>query len=173
MTNPMKNIRIEKIVLNIGCGTTGSLEHAKKILQILTNRDPMIVRTKKRSTFNVPKGREMGCMVTIRSDTHVFLKRMFKAKENSIKSSSFDKQGNFAFGIPEYIDIPGMEYDPKIGILGMDVCVTLVRPGYRVKKKKINTRVGKNHVIKKDEAIKFVSENFGVQVTTEEKKHES
>ena len=40
------------------------------------------------------------------------------------------------FGIPEYINIPGIEYDPDIGIIGLEACVTLERPGFRIKKKK-------------------------------------
>lgn len=160
----MKDIKIEKIVLNIGCGTTISLDHAKNILQRITNRKPIVAKTKKRSTFNVPKGRDMGCVVTLRTGTHDLLKRLFKSKDNEIKASSFDNYGNFAFGIPEYIDVSGMEYDPKIGILGFDVCVTLQRPGYRVKKKKINNKIGKKHLITKEEAQKFVSEKFGVKV---------
>ena len=165
MTNPMRNIRIEKVVLNIGCGTTASLDNAKIVLERITNKKPTITKSLKRSTFNVPKGKAIGCMVTIRKDASEFLKKFLESKENTIKSSSFDNNGNFAFGIPEYINIPEMEYDPKIGIIGLDVCVTLERPGYRVKKKRINRKVGKKHRITKDEAIGFMSESFGLKVT--------
>ena len=162
--NKMKGIYIEKVVVNIGCGVSTPLENAKKILESLTKRKVMIIKTKKRSTFNFPKGKEIGCMVTIRDDRNEFLKRLLRSKGNAIDSSSFDKSGNFSFGIKEYIDIPDMEYDPRIGMIGMDVCVTLHRPGYRVKKKKIGSKIGKGHIITKDEAIKFMTENFAIQV---------
>lgn len=168
--NKMREIRIEKVVLNVGCGVTTSLDNAKKIIEQLSGRTAKISKTRKRSTFNVPKGKAMGIVVTLREGTHDFIKRLLKAKENTLNSASFDNKGNFAFGIPEYIDVPGMEYDPKIGIIGFDVCVTLERPGYRVKKKKINRKVGKTHVITKEEAQKFVQDVFGT--TLVEKKHE-
>src|SRR3989344_6548478 len=138
MENIMRTIRIEKIVLNMGCGTKTSIDHAMKILEMITNRKPIIVQSRKRSTFNIPKGKDIGCKITIRKEIDSFLKRLFVAKDNTLKSSNFDNKGNFAFGIHEYIDVPGMEYDPKIGILGFDICVTLERPGYRIKKRKLN-----------------------------------
>ncbi|MBI4895761.1 MAG: 50S ribosomal protein L5 [Candidatus Aenigmarchaeota archaeon] len=169
--NKMKEIRIEKVVLNVGCGVTTNIDNAKKVLEQLSGRKIKISKTKKRSTFNVPKGKPMGCVVTIREGTHDLIKRLLKAKNNSLNASSFDNKGNFAFGIPEYIDVPGMEYDPKIGIIGFDVCITLERPGYRVKKKKINRKVGKSHVITKEESQKFAQEMFGIKLL-EQRKHE-
>ncbi|MBI5332486.1 MAG: 50S ribosomal protein L5 [Candidatus Aenigmarchaeota archaeon] len=160
----MRDIKIEKIVFNVGCGVTTPIENAKKVLEDLTGRTVVIVKTAKRSTFNVPKGKKIGCMVTVRRDFDSLLKRLLSAKENRIKASSFDGVGNFAFGIKEYIDVPGMEYDPKIGIIGFDVCVTLTRAGYRVKHKKLNRKVGKKHVITNEESMKFISEKYGVKV---------
>ena len=62
-----------------------------------------------------------------------FLKKVLPVVDNKISRSSFDKQGNFAFGLKEHIEIAGVKYDPDVGIFGMDVCVTMIRPGYRVK----------------------------------------
>ncbi|MBI4019032.1 MAG: 50S ribosomal protein L5 [Candidatus Aenigmarchaeota archaeon] len=160
----MKEIRIEKIVCNIGCGTHTPVENAKKILERLTEKTPVIIKTAKRNTFGVPKNKPIGCKITIRHDAAKFAKRMLEANENRIKTSSFDDKGNFAFGIKEYIDVPGMDYDPKIGVIGMDVCVTLERPGYAVKKKRHPHKLGKKHVITKDEAVQFVKEKFNVKV---------
>jgi large subunit ribosomal protein L5 len=92
------------------------------------------------------------------------LKKTFEAIDNKISKNVFDAQGNFSFGIKEHIDIPGVKYDPEIGILGMDVCITLERPGFRVKRKKLSTKIGKKHFIKPEEAIEWVSKNFGVEV---------
>ena len=94
---------------------------------------------------------------------------MLKAVENRIKPKSYDIQGNFSFGISECIDIPEVEYDPEIGIIGLEVAVTLERRGYRVKKRKYNkSKIGKSHIITKDESIKYMETNFGVVVGEEE-----
>ncbi len=53
--------------------------------------------------------------------------------DNKVSKKSFDVRGNFAFGLKEHIEIPGVKYDPEIGIFGMDVCVSVNRPGQRVK----------------------------------------
>ena len=162
--NINKKIKIEKIVLNIGCGTKRNIEHAKTIIEKISGKKPIITKTKKRSTFNVPKNKPIGCKVTIRKNIDSFLKRLLIAKENTLLESNFDNTGNVSFGIKEYIEIPGMDYDPKIGILGMDVCVTLERPGFRVKKKRITKPVGKKHRISKEEAIEFIKKNFGITI---------
>lgn len=162
--NSMTDIRIEKITLNIGCGTDTPMDAAKQVLERITKRSVVVTHTKRRTTFNVPKNKAIGCKITIRNGKDELLKRMLEAVENRLKESSFDKNGNFSFGIKGYIDIPQMEYDPKIGVLGLDVCVTLERPGYRVKRKKISAKVGRNHAIKKDDAVKYAREKLGVTV---------
>ncbi len=160
----MRDVRIEKITLNMGCGTKTPIDSAKYVLTNLSGGKVVVTKTRRRTTFNVPKDKEIGCKITIRSNTKPFLKRLFEAKENKLKKSSFDDSGNFSFGVKEYIDVPGMEYEPKIGVLGFDVCVTLERPGYRVKKKRLAKRVGKMHLIKKEDAMDFVKKEFGIDI---------
>jgi len=157
--NPMREIKIEKITVNTGIGEPGErLENAKTILERLTNKKPSFRKTLKRSTFGVAKGRNIGVIVTVRGEeTKEFLKRLIKAKEGKLKGSSFAGR-TFAFGIPEYLDIPKMEYDPKVGIIGMDICITLKRAG--IKK---GAKVGKNQAISSDEARAFVKKNFEVE----------
>lgn len=97
-----------------------------------------------------------------------FLKKVLQALENRLKDSQFDSSGNFSFGIHEYINIPGIKYDPDVGILGMDVAVTLERPGFRVRKRRLRPgKIGKSHLIKKEEAIEWARKNLGVEVTKE------
>ena len=160
----MRDIKVEKIVLNVGCGTTLNIEHAKTILEKVTGAKAVITKTKRRSTFGVPKNKEIGCKVTIRKNTAELLKRLFEAKENNIKKDSFDSTGNLSFGIKEYIEVPGMDYEPQIGIVGFDVSVSLERPGYSIKKRKIKSKIGKKHLITKEDAIEFIKKEFGVNL---------
>ncbi|MCX6819024.1 MAG: 50S ribosomal protein L5 [Candidatus Aenigmarchaeota archaeon] len=162
--NPMLEIRVEKIVLNIGCGTTHKLEHAKIIVEKVSGSKSVITKTRKRSTFNVPKDKPIGCKVTIRKKTKELLKRLLEAKENKLAASNFDATGNVSFGIKEYIEVPGLEYDPQIAILGFDVSVALERPGYKVRRRKITSKLGKKHQITKEEAISFMKKEFNVIV---------
>jgi len=164
--NPMRDIRIEKITLNIGCGEAGEkLDKAKKLLEILTNKKIVITNTHKRTTFGMAKGRPIGCKITLRGkDAEEFLKKALDAVDFKLTKSVFDKQGSFSFGIKEHIDIHGVKYDPEIGIFGMDVCVTLERPGFRVKRKKISHKIGKKHLIKLEEAMDWVVKNYKVEI---------
>lgn len=162
--NPMKKISIEKVTLNIGCGTKLNIELAKKVLEMITQKKAVITKTRKRTTFNVPKNKPIGSKVTIRYGTEELVKRLLEANENKLKESNFDRTGNFSFGIKEYIDVPSVEYDPQLSIIGFDVCVTLQRPGYRVKKKRNGAKIGKKHRITKEEAMGFVKEKFGIVI---------
>ena len=95
----------------------------------------------------------------------VVLKRLLQAKESKLLPSQFDDAGNISFGIHEYIDIPGVNYDPKIGVIGQQVCVTLEKPGYRVKRRKLEQKkIPRNHKISKQEAIAFMEKQFGVKI---------
>lgn len=167
----MKNsreIRIEKVTVNMGVGQTGEeLEKAITVLQKITSAKPVKTICKvKQPTWGIKKGLTIGAKVTLRKEKAVnFLKEALKAKDNQIKGKSFDKTGNFGFGIHEYIDMPNIKYDPKFGIRGFDVLVSLERPGFRVKRRKISKqKVPLKHSIKKDEAIDFVKSNFGVEI---------
>ncbi|MFQ6010167.1 MAG: 50S ribosomal protein L5 [Candidatus Aenigmatarchaeota archaeon] len=164
--NPMKEIRIEKVVVNIGCGEPGEmLEKAKKLLTSLTGKKVVKTHTRKRTTFGVGKGRPIGCKITLRGeDVMEFLKKLLDAVDFKLAASVFDTQGNFSFGIKEHISIPGVRYDPEIGIFGMDVCIRLERRGYRVAKKRISSKVGKAHRITAGEAREWAEKNLNVKV---------
>jgi len=166
-TNPMKEIRIEKVTLNIGCGDDAQkIERAKKLLQMLTDKKPVETLSKKRSTFKVVKGKPIGAMVTLRrQDAAEFLKRVLESVENKIKFSQFDKDGNLNFGIKEYIDIPGVRYSHDIGMMGLDIAVTLERKGFRVKRRRIRqAKIGTKHKLNKEEAIEWLKKTFKVDV---------
>jgi large subunit ribosomal protein L5 len=165
--SPMKNIAISKVVINIGVGRSGEpVERAKKALNILTGQQPKVCGARNTvRDFGIHKGEPIGAMVTLRRDKAVdFLKRVIAAKGNITKASSFDDFGNLSIGIHEHIDIPGTRYDPDIGIFGMDVCMALSRPGYRISRKRNKSSIGKSHRIKREDAISFLKQTFGVEV---------
>ena len=164
--NKMREIRIEKICINIGVGEAGEkIKKAKALVERLTNCKATITKGKKKApALGVRPGMPIGVKVTVRRGTEELLKRLLEAKEGTLKKSSFTN-GGVSFGIEEYLHIPGMDYDPQIGIFGMDVNVVFSRPGYRVARRKIKkSKIGKNHLIKKEECIKFMQEKFGVKV---------
>ena len=166
--NVMRNIRVGKVVINIGVGKSGEpLERASKVLEEITGQKSSnrIAKDTIRD-FGIHKGEPIAVVVTLRREKAVqVLKTLLAAKNNQIKASSFDNFGNVSFGIKEHIDIPGVRYNPEIGIFGMDVSIALERPGYRVSRRsKIPTRIGRKHRITKDEAIAFFKNELQVEV---------
>ncbi|MDT7858450.1 MAG: 50S ribosomal protein L5 [Candidatus Aenigmarchaeota archaeon] len=161
----MREIRIEKVTINVGCGgDLDKIERAKKLLELLTNQKPVITVSKKRSTFGIAKGKPVGVKVTLRKKkAEEFLKKVLEAKKNTISSKQIS-DGNFSIGVAEYIELPGVKYNHEIGNLGFDVCVTLERPGYRVKRRKVKkANIGKKHIINKEDVIQWLKER-GVNV---------
>ncbi len=166
--NPMRQIRIEKVTVNIGVGEGGErLRKAEKVLEMLTGQKPVqtIAKVTNRD-FGIRKGLPIGCKVTLRKQKAIeFLKKALWVRDFKLPAWSFDEEGNFSFGIAEHTDFEGIKYDPEIGIFGMDVCVTLERKGYRIKRRKIaKTKVPKKHRITREEAMEFVKKEFNVEV---------
>jgi large subunit ribosomal protein L5 len=169
--NPMKDILVEKVTLNIGAGEAGQkLDNAKTLLSMVTGKSPVITTAKGRNPlFKIKKGDDIGAKVTLRGkEAKDVLERAFKAVEHTLAERIFDQNGNFSFGVKEYIDFPGVKYDPKIGIIGFDVCVTLKRRGARVsRRRRFSSRVGKSHRITREDGIAFVK-GMNVKVETEQ-----
>ena len=170
--NPMKSIRVEKITLNVGAGKDeAKLKRGVKLLKNITGIEPLKTITNKRvPTWSLRPGLAIGCKITIRGEqATALLKRLLEAKDNVLRPTQFDNQGNFSFGIAEYVDIPDVEYDPEIKIMGFEVAVTLERPGFHVKKRKVQQKtLPQRHLITSDEAIAYVTDAFGVSVEVEE-----
>ena len=166
--NPMKQLKIGKVVVNISVGASGEpLNNAMTILRQITGQEPC-QRVAKQTIrqWGIRKNEPMACLVTLRGEkADDFLQRAFRAVGNRVNPRSFDKNGNFAFGIREHIDLPGTRYDPRLGITGMDVNVTVERPGYRIgRRKRTRSKVGSAHRVTPEETMAFIAERYGVEV---------
>jgi len=161
-------ISIDKVTLNIGAGSEPkNLERATLLLNMLTGQKAVGKITKKKiPTWGVRKKMMLGKKTTLRgAKADEVLKKCFSAVENTIKIKSINKDGNFSFGIKSYIELPGFRYDPDIGLMGFDVCITMKKWGYGIKNRKIKPgKVPKRHVIKPEETIKFIKEKYGVKI---------
>lgn len=167
----MRDVRIEKITLNIGCGKDQTkLDKGVELLKSITGVVPVKTYTQKRiQEWGLRPGLPIGCKVTLRKQAaRELLKRLLDAREFKLEDSQFDDNGNVSFGIHEYIDIPGVKYDPKIGIMGLQVCVTLERPGFRIKRRVIRSKkIPKKQRIAKGEAIQFMAKEYSIKMGEE------
>ena len=160
--------KIEKVTINIGVGEAGErLKKAETVLQSITGHKP--IETLSNTTnkdWAIRKQMPIGCKVTLRGkDAHDFLKEALNTRENKMADYSFDEQGNLSFGIPDHTLFKSQKYDPNIGIFGMDISITMEKPGYRVKRKRIARRkIPSRYKIKKEETIEFFTDNFNVEV---------
>jgi large subunit ribosomal protein L5 len=161
--NPMQEIKIEKVVLSMGA-VGEDLEKAVSLLKLLTNRKVAKTASRKRiPTLGVRPGLEIGCVVTIRKEAEETLKQMLAAIDNQLKRKQISTN-NFSFGIAEYIEIPGVEFQREIGIMGLDVTVVFKRTGRRVRLKKMKRgKIPKRQMISKEEIIKFMEDKFGTE----------
>ncbi len=166
--NPMKEISIEKVTLNIGAGKNEELlKKGLKLLEKIAGQKPVKTITQKRIPgWGLRPGLAVGCKLTVRKNASALLKKLLAAKRYTLSERNFDHSGNFSFGIPEYIDIAGMEYDPELKIIGLEVAVTLRRPGYTLRNRKLRPgTIGRSHRITREEAIAF-AQSFGVEVAS-------
>ena len=162
----MREPSIEKVVVHMGVGQGGvDLQNAEEILEEITGQQT--VRTTAKRTepeFGIREGDPIGAKVTLRGEeAHDFLEGALPATDLSQKQ--FDDTGNVSFGINEHTDFPSQEYDPNIGIYGLDVTVNLVRPGYRVAKRdQVTRQIPSNHRLDAEDAVAFLVSNFDVEV---------
>lgn len=167
----MQEPRLDKVTLNIGIGSAGEqLQNARDLLERITGKKPVLTRAKARNaTWKLKQGDNIGTKVTLRGkDAAELLKKALDVVEFTLKDSSFDKSGSVAFGIKEYIDFPGIKYDPKIGMMGFDVCATLKKPGSRIALRKIAKRkLPQKQRVSREEAMAFMAKTFGVKVAEE------
>ncbi|MFB6182852.1 MAG: 50S ribosomal protein L5 [Candidatus Nanohaloarchaea archaeon] len=169
MTQEMRQIKVAKVTINASAGEVGDeAEKAYDLLEQLTGKEPVRTESKPDSkTFGLREGLNIGAKVTLRDkEAREFLERVAPAIDNQVSEKAFDGQGNFSFGISEYIDIPEMEYNSEIGMRGLEIAVTLERPGARIKKRDHKpSEIGDKQRVSDEEAKTFVEEELGLEVT--------
>ena len=166
--NVMSAVRIAKVTVNIGVGEGGEkLEKAEKVLQKLTGAKPLRTTGKVNNReLGVRPGMPIGCKVTLRGDAaSKFVQRALFTRNNRIFEWSFDNQGNLQFGVTDHTTFEGERYDPDIGVFGMDVAITLEKPGHRIKRRRLLARrVPRGHRVTREEAMAFLTEKFNLEV---------
>jgi large subunit ribosomal protein L5 len=164
----MEKVIISKATLNIGVGESGErLSRAIDLLKSLTGQKPVKTFSKVTNPeFGIRKRQPIACKVTLRGEkANNAIKLVLDGIGNNINKSQFDDQGNLSFGIAEHIDMPSIRYDPDIGIFGINVNITFEKLGYRIKRRKIRkNRIPARHMVKKDQSIKYMEDNFNVNI---------
>ncbi len=163
----MREPQIEKVVVHMGVGEGGrELQNAQEILEEITGEDSVQTLAEKTvQEFDIREGDPIGAKTTLRGeDAAAFLETALPITDLSV--SQFDDTGNVSFGIAEHTEFPSQEYDPQIGIFGLDVTVTIVRPGYRVAKRDQETRsIPSGHRMTPEDAAAFLEAEFDVEVS--------
>ena len=131
--NAMEVPKLEKIVVNIGCGdaTTNSklLEAAMKDLETITGQKPVATKAKKSiAGFKLREGQAIGCKVTLRGENmYNFLDKLIsitlpRVRDfRGISNKAFDGRGNYTLGLTEQLIFPEIEYDDVVKVRGMDI----------------------------------------------------
>ena len=127
--------RIDKIVVNCGCGEARDnskvLESVVNDLAAITGQKPVITKAKKSvANFKLREGMPIGAKVTLRADRMwEFLDRLFNVALprvrdfRGINPNAFDGRGNYALGLKEQLIFPEIDYDKIDKIRGMDVVI--------------------------------------------------
>ncbi|MBD3353327.1 MAG: 50S ribosomal protein L5 [Candidatus Lokiarchaeota archaeon] len=167
-SNPFKQPYLEKVVIHSSIGQSGpELQKAAKIIELLTQKKPVLLKAKKSvKEWGIRKGQNIAVKVTLRGeDATKFLKRVLIVNDNRILKRAFDNKGCVAFGINEHITIPGVKYLHELGIIGLDIMIRIVRPGFRVKNRRYRrSKIAKNHYVSKEEAMYFMKKQYKVEV---------
>ena len=134
--NDMQIPRLEKIVLNIGCGTAAvrdskKAKSAQADLTAIAGQQAMITHAKKSiANFRVREDMPLGTKVTLRGDRmYEFLDRLITVAMPRVRdfrgvaARSFDGRGNYALGLKEHIVFPEINFDKVDEIWGMDIVI--------------------------------------------------
>ena len=135
--NAMAVPRLQKIVLNMGCGEAAHdakvLEQAQQDMALITGQKPVVTRVKIAvSNFRIKENDPVGCKVTLRRDRmYEFLDRLITLALPRIRDfrgvprRGFDQAGNYSFGIREQSIFSEINPDDMHYTLGMDIIVVI------------------------------------------------
>ena len=167
-SNKMLYPRISKVTVNMAIGTSGEiLNKAMTVLKSITNQKPVQCNAKKTiREYNIRKGEPIATKVTLRGKkAKDFLMKAFDVMDFKLKHTSFDKLGNVSFGIKEHIELPETEYDPDLGLFGMDINISIDRPGSRIKKRHLlRSKIHKKHRMNLLESMIFLNKHFNIKI---------
>ena len=134
--NDMQIPRLDKIVLNIGCGAeavrdTKKAKSAQADLSTIAGQQAVITTAKKSiAGFRVREDMPLGAKVTLRGDRmYEFLDRLITVAMPRIRDfrgvsgKSFDGRGNYAMGLKEHIVFPEINFDKVDETWGMDIII--------------------------------------------------
>ena len=133
--NIMQVPRLEKIVLNMGLGSSKenpkAIESAVKELETITGQHPIVTKARKSiANFKLREGMNVGVKVTLRGEKmYDFLDKFMNISLprvrdfRGISSKSFDGRGNYAVGIKEQLIFPEINYDNVDKVRGMDIVI--------------------------------------------------
>jgi len=164
MENKMREIKLERVVLNIG-GMGEKLDKGVILLEKISGMKPVKVKATKRiPTWNVRPGLEVGAKVTIRGKKAIeMIRKLLPAVDNTLKEKQI-QDNFFSFGIHEYIEIPGIEYIREVGIMGLEVVVVFSRAGKSIEKKKVKRGKAKRLAVRREEIEEYLKTKFGTDI---------
>jgi len=168
--NPMKDIKLEKVILNIG-GVADKLDKGVILLEAISGKKAVKVKATKRiPTWNVRPGLEVGTKVTLRGEDALnMIKKLLPAIDNTLKEKQI-QPNCFSFGIHEYIEIPGVEYIREVGIMGFEVTVVFTRAGKSVEKKKVKRGKSRRLTVSPVEIETYLITKFNTEILRKQKK---
>jgi large subunit ribosomal protein L5 len=127
--------RLEKIVVNVGCGdcrdNAKAIEAVVKDITAITGQKAVITKARKSiANFKLREGMIVGVKVTLRHDKMwEFMDRLFNVALprvrdfRGISADAFDGRGNYALGLKEQLIFPEIDYDKIEKIRGMDIAI--------------------------------------------------
>lgn len=134
--NDMMIPRLDKIVLNIGCGAavvrdSKKAKSAQGDLTLIAGQKALTTIAKKSiAGFRVREDMPMGAKVTLRGNRmYEFLDRLTTIAMPRIRDfrgvsgKSFDGRGNYAMGLKEHLVFPEIDFDKIDENWGMDIVI--------------------------------------------------
>jgi len=134
--NDMQIPRLEKVVLNIGCGAEAvkdskKAKSAQEDLTLIAGQRAVATKARKSiAGFRLREGMVVGARATLRGDRmYDFLDRLItvalpRVRDfRGVSGKSFDGRGNFAMGLKEHIVFPEIEYDKVDEVWGLDIVI--------------------------------------------------